>query len=86
MQTLAYFSGPWQETDRAAVLAVLEQIDRADADGTSAVQRWTCNLYPSQEGALFTAARYGVSRLITARSADELAVRLHALMTPALAA
>lgn len=86
MQTLAYFSGPWQEADRSAILGILEEIDRAVPDVASAVQRWTCNLYPSEEGALFTAARYGVSRLITARSAEELTGRLRATMAPALAA
>ena len=86
MQTLAYFSGPWQESDRADVLGILEQIDRTAPVLDTAVQRWTCNLYPSEQGALYTAARYGVSRLITARSAAELADRLRVLLAPALAA
>ena len=86
MQTLAYFSGPWQEADRLTLLALLESIDRAEATAPSMVQRWTCNLYPSEHGSLYTAARYGISRLITARSVDELAERLRACAVPALAA
>ncbi len=86
MQTLAYFSGPWQESDRQSILDVLETIDRAANADVPLVQRWTCNLYPSEHGAVFTAARHGVSRLITARTADELGERLRAAAQPALAA
>ncbi len=86
MQTLAYFSGPWQEADRSAILAVLEQVDAVQAESSPAAQRWVCNLYPSEQGALFTAARHGISRLFTARSADELAERLRTRTHAPLAA
>lgn len=86
MQTLTHFSGPWQETDRAAVVAALEAFDTAPLDTLRHTHRWTCNLYPSEHGAVFTAARHGMSRVLTARSADELAERLRACLAPPLAA
>lgn len=84
MRKLAHFSGPWREADRAALLAAVEPLGEGDAPGVAEV--WSFRLHASDTAPLLTAARAGWTRVLTARSVEDLVDRIGALTPAALAA
>ena len=74
MRKLAHFSGPWREADRATLLAAVEPLGEGGAPGVAEV--WSFRLHASDAAPLLTASRAGWSRMLTARSVDELVDRI----------
>jgi hypothetical protein len=76
-----YFSGLWQDDERATILDALRSLP-ASQPTPGPGPAWTCHRWASADRTVFAASHAGASRMLTAASADELALRLRGYGQP----
>ena len=76
MDRSPHFSGLWQDEERTALLDAIQALaERPEAAGARGPD-WTFHRYESSAQAVFAASHRSAARMLTAATADELALRL----------
>lgn len=77
---VAFLEGPWAQRDRAHVMQALEVVERRvdlPEVPSELCPPWVCQHYLTRSGGpVYAASRYRLARVLTARSALELRLKL----------
>lgn len=76
MDRSPHFSGLWQDDERAALLDAIQTLADRPHSGSLRGPDWTFHRYESGAHAVFAASHRSATRMLTATTADELALRL----------
>ncbi len=82
MDRSPHFSGLWQDDERAALLAAVRTLAERPETAGARGPDWTFHRYESGAHAVFAASHRSATRMMTATTADELALRLRGYGRP----